>query len=115
MNKEIKFRAWDKKTNKYHYFDLIDNTIRAEFTLDEWVKMPKEQYTGLKDKQGKEIQEGDIVKVQPKYDEGCEVIFEKGCFGLNGEKYECYSQECFNGVEIISNIYESPKLLKGEK
>ena len=89
------------------------------------------QYTGLTDKNGKKIFEGDIVKaIQAEYDEDKEqqpivfevigeMIFEDGCFGLRAKHFvDFYApmwQEDNVELEIIGNIYDNPELLEVDK
>lgn len=66
------------------------------------------QFTGLIDKNGKEIYEGDIVTT-PKGN--CAVTFELGCFyTITISRYRLGGWES-NCIEIIGNIYENPELL----
>jgi len=108
MAKEVKFRAWDKKTNKMASWELIlKECNRFSFLiLPSWEFM---QFTGLKDKNGKEIYERDIVK-------GRYVDYLDGEYFENDEIIELDAEGPCRGdwedCEIIGNIYENPDLLK---
>lgn len=81
------------------------------------------QFTGLKDKGGNEIFEGDIVLWKDQKDNGykatsirstCEVKFDNGNYRI-GEREDAWwhdLRELHEQVEIIGNIYENPNLLK---
>jgi len=122
--REIKFRAWDKEKKEMFEHGLFYLSTQKDFVEGflcqindgEWVdykgKLTLMQYTGLKDKNGKEIYEGDIVN---NYEYNYEVIFFNGSFGLEISKDELKSPLCFyNNIEVIGNIYENPELLKEE-
>lgn len=122
--REIKFRVWYEGpfANEMIYPDLYwfeEEGIR-EIPNDYATKYKVMQYTGLKDKQGKEIYEGDIVKgtAAP-----MRVIFLDGSFILadrDMEKRGAYTDmRIFNNAEkaitmweVIGNIYEHPELLR---
>ena len=110
--RKIKFRVWDGNNRKFDYPDII--------VLSDGLEL--QQFTGLTDKKGKEIYEGDIIK---HYGEVWQVVFEDAMFiikGLsyrtnfhNGESHKIRNDLLSNEVkvlEIIGNIYENKNLLE---
>lgn len=114
--REIKFRAWDTETKEMSYDFLSRNWI---LVCIESPHVELMQYTGLKDENGKEIYEGDIIVVENgKYsgtvkfnEEDLSYVIENetGGFGfVNGQTYDKRPE--FKTYEVIGNIYESPEL-----
>ena len=124
MSREIKFRAKVLNSNNWIYRQPfhIRGTWYMYNSLWDKVKIDYKtlgQYTGLKDKNGKEIYEGDILEAEhklktQKFKRRYQVIFnEKGywdAISLDGKPVRlCYAG--FDKCEAIGNIYESPELL----
>ena len=128
--REIKFRAWikeDKKMENVKTMDFTDKTIRClkknEFinayllrrvSFDDVELM---QYTGLKDKNGKEIYENDLISCN-KY-KNIDVFFENGCFKVKYSKNDTTNVTCTLDTflekykcKISGNVYENKNLLE---
>lgn len=124
MNREIKFRIWDienKEMLKVQELDFEPTFYggRIAIRLDQYndyfdtEDMILMQYTGLDDKNGKEIYEGDIVKYENMTGK---IMFFNGSFIMsNFEETEEWELGVINEeLEIMGNIYDNPELLEGE-
>ena len=100
---ELKFRAWDKRFKK---FDYGQGSLLLRHNSDDYEKV--QQYIGLKDKNGKEIYRGDIVKT--KDGKLFEVVYNKEYARYQlGNKRTIMPLDC---LEVVGNIYENKELLK---
>ena len=123
-----KFRAWDRLTGKMFPVGIIDCSIQAVYieepngldscrNFDEIELM---QSTGLKDENGREIYEGDVLQTHD--GELSKVVWNKylGCWEVEflseivdlseGADVKSNRSDC----EIVGNIYENPEFLEGE-
>lgn len=153
MNREIKFRVWDRALNKMitkeNVKGLLDTVNTGDcdtdytYSRDEWYpaydiliifdyfeeiqyryiedtstkRFELMQYTELHDKNGKEIYEGDIVKIKYRDEDIGKVIYEHNGFSIDVTNMnKNYGRVSFvnNFIEVIGNICDNPELLGGE-
>ena len=121
--RDIRLRAWDFTQNK-----MLDGShFMIEGCGSKWRKLDNKmmeriyddlklmQYTGLKDKNGVEIYESDLLKIKLNEEETvvATVVFDRGAFNVALSNGNGYTVAYINHeAEVIGNIYENQKLLE---
>jgi len=136
MNRKIKFRAWDENNDFMFYQDedgeferkIDEQRVGSDFSVQDLLFMPFEcltamQYSGMTDKNGKEIYEDDILKREIKLskDDVPNVFFERVVWNKTSFYTESLTNKeksahhlgnfTFHTIEVIGNSFENPELL----
>ena len=125
----IKFRVWDKKNNHWlepDFFCISLSGILWIFNDAEHLQQDEfdiQQYTGLKDKNGEEVYEGDIVHylmgaIDMVGSVGWDTL--NSCFAINANKddetwHPLILSFAEYGYEVIGNVYENPELVNNDQ
>lgn len=127
--REIKYRMWNKKEKKMYDIGVLDFDDKKaymkgylNYTVSNYMfeNIELMQYTGLHDKNGKEIYEGDIVKIKHKGETDIgKIIYEYNGFTVDvmnmNKPYGRIKLEMLEKfIEVIGNIYENSDLLRGD-
>lgn len=113
MSRPIKFRAWDGQRFVYWSMGHDHSSFIEAIGIDQ-NRQPAQEYTGLKDKNGKEIYEGDIFEfTEAKKRRKGQVVFEDAMFKMkDASGWGATTLQNQYDMQVIGNIYENPELLR---
>jgi len=115
MEREIKFRLWDSYFNEYSEYHLSRTMVRD---INTYTRFLFEQFTGLKDKNGKEIYEGDILRTPQAFSDLI-IVYNNESAGF-GYRYIDKPELPTSGsmqtldpnlISILGNIHQNPELI----
>lgn len=115
--RELKFRAWSEETKSFECFDLYEGTECGLTNLQIWARNTQiEQYTGLKDKNGKEIYEGDILQIDDHILGDFEVLWQNLGWAIKRSVgFETLRVHKPEDIVVIGNVHENPELVEEEE
>lgn len=120
--RELKFRAWNSKTKEFEFFELHNVTVSDNLLCQH--QYPVQQFTGILDKNGKEVYEGDVIKYSRLFEASPNepahikeltsfIRYEDAKFGFDLKGFndmfnDLSNEEAHDGynVEVIGNIFE---------
>lgn len=109
--RDIRFRAFIESKNRMAY-GSTDGSEQPRWVLSLPIEIEKMQYTGLEDKNGIPIYEGDIVENLSYFYGPSEVVFHNGRFTVYQESFGyMIDVDWFNDCIVIGNKWDNPELL----
>ena len=122
MNRELKFRVWFPTSKSFVFYMMLDENGDTmgmsdldrdiHYDKDDYNSVVVQQSTGLKDKNNKEIYEGDIIKVA----EDCYAFFDENVLLVvewENHGFLCFDNLLARDTIVVGNIFENPNLING--